>query len=401
MKFKVPTAYRELYFPHRYKVFYGGRAAAKSTEFGRALVIKGRAKKIRVLCAREIQRSISDSVHRLLCDQIEKLGFSEFYTITQNSIKGKNGTEFIFKGLHANTQEIKSTEDIDICWVEEAQSVSEESWQILIPTIRNEGSEIWVSFNPNEEDDPTYQRFVVNPPYDAYVRKVNFNENPYFPDVLRKEMEWLKAKDYQAYLHVWCGECRKHSDTLVFDGYFRVEDFETPRDARFYHGCDWGFANDPTTLLRCFIKGRTLYIDAEAWGVGVEIDNTPALFDKIDTARRWPIKADCARPETISYMRRQGFNISPAKKWQGSVEDGIEHLKTYDIVIHPRCKHTIDEFNHYSYKQDKLTGDILPVIVDAWNHLIDSLRYSLDGVIKGKGSMNISKAAVGRARRRK
>ena len=147
------------------------------------------------------------------------------------------------------------------------------------------------------------------------------------------------------------------------------EDFETPRDARFYHGCDWGFANDPTTLVRCFVKDRTLYIDREAWAIGCEIDNTPALFDQIDTARRWPIKADNARPETISYMRRQGFNITGAKKWSGSVEDGIEFLKTYDIVIHPRCKHTIDEFNHYSYKVDKQTGDILPVIVDAFIYI--------------------------------
>ena len=153
---------------------------------------------------------------------------------------------------------------------------------------------------------------------------------------------------------------------------------------RFYHGADWGFANDPTTLIRCFIDGKRLYIDREAWGIGVEIDNTPALFDTIDTARKWPIKADCARPETISYMRRQGFKVSAAKKWAGSIEDGIEFLKTFEIIIHPRCQHTIDEFNHYSYKVDKQTGDILPQIVDANNHLCDSLRYSMDGLIKGK-----------------
>jgi hypothetical protein len=157
------------------------------------------------------------------------------------------------------------------------------------------------------------------------------------------------------------------------------------------HNCD------PSTLIRCFIDGRKLYIDREAWGIGVEIDNTPALFDTVETARKWPIKADCARPETISYMRRQGFNISPAKKWQGSIEDGIEFLKTFDIIIHPRCQHTIDEFNHYSYKVDKQTGDILPQIVDANNHLCDSLRYALDGLIKGHGTMRINSKAVARA----
>lgn len=384
MQVTFPTAYKELFRPHRYKVYYGGRGGGKSWQFARALILLGYDRKLRILCTREIQRSISDSVHKLLTEQIDALGLNYFYAITRDSIKGANGTEFIFKGLHANSQEIKSTEGVDICWIEEAMSVSEDSWAVLIPTIRKEGSEIWVTFNPDSEKDPVYQRFLVNGAAGAYIRKVNFSENPHFPDVLRKEMEWLKSRDYQAYLHIWEGEVKRHSNALVFGNYFKVEEFETPARTRFYHGADWGFANDPTTLIRCFIDGKRLYIDREAWGIGVEIDNTPALFDTIDTARKWPIKADCARPETISYMRRQGFKVSAAKKWAGSIEDGIEYLKTYEIIIHPRCKHTIDEFNHYSYKVDKQTGDILPQIVDANNHLCDSLRYSLDGLIKGK-----------------
>jgi phage terminase large subunit len=384
MQVTFPTAYKELFRPHRYKVYYGGRGGGKSWQFARALILLGYDRKLRILCTREIQRSISDSVHKLLTEQIDALGLNYFYAITRDSIKGANGTEFIFKGLHANSQEIKSTEGVDICWIEEAMSVSEDSWAVLIPTIRKEGSEIWVTFNPDSEKDPVYQRFLVNGAAGAYIRKVNFSENPHFPDVLRKEMEWLKSRDYQAYLHIWEGEVKRHSNALVFGNYFKVEEFETPQRVRFYHGADWGFANDPTTLIRCFIDGKKLYIDREAWGIGVEIDNTPALFDTIDTARKWPIKADCARPETISYMRRQGFKVSAAKKWAGSIEDGIEYLKTYEIIIHPRCKHTIDEFNHYSYKVDKQTGDILPQIVDANNHLCDSLRYSLDGLIKGK-----------------
>jgi hypothetical protein len=172
----------------------------------------------------------------------------------------------------------------------------------------------------------------------------------------------------------------------VFD--ITVENGEYFANGVLVHNCD------PTTLIRCFIKGKTLYIDSEAWAIGCEIDNTPALFEKVEGSRKWPIKADNARPETISYMRRQGFNITGAKKWQGSVEDGIEYLKTYDIVIHPRCKHTIDEFNHYSYKVDKQTGDVLPVIVDANNHLCDSLRYALDGLIKGRGAMHIDSKAL-------
>ena len=398
-RIKVPPAFKGLSVKgKRYKVYYGGRGSGKSWACARVLLARGFERPIRILCAREIQKSISDSVHKLLSEQLEEMGLGGFYDITRDAIRGQNGTEFIFKGLRANPQEIKSMEGIDICWVEEAQAVSAESWDVLIPTIRKPGSEIWVTFNPLDEQDPTYQRFIVNPSADALVRKVNFDENPYFPEVLRKEMEWLKSRDYQAYLHVWEGEVRKHSNALVFGGRFTVEDFDTPRDARFYHGADWGFAQDPTTLIRCFIDGRRLYIDQEAWGIGVEIDKTPALFDAIESSRRWPIKADCARPETISYMRRQGFNITAAKKWQGSVEDGIEFLKTFDIVIHPRCQHTIDEFNHYSYKIDKQTDDILPQIVDANNHLCDSLRYSLDGLIKGHGMMKIDPKTLARAR---
>ena len=387
-------AFEELFRPHRYKVFYGGRGSGKSWSVARALLLLGYEKPMRILCAREIQRSISDSVHKLLCEQIDAIGLSGAYTITRDAIRCTSGTEFIFKGLRSNPQEIKSTEGIDVCWVEEAAAVSADSWDILIPTVRKPNSEIWLTFNPLDESDPTFQRFVLNAPDDAYVCKVNYDGNPAFPDVLKKEMEWLKARDYESYLHIWEGEVRKHSNAVIFAGRFRVEEFETPKDARFYHGADWGFSVDPTALVRCFIKDRTIYIDREAWGVGIDLDETPALFDTIETARKWPIKADNARPETISFMRRRGFNISAAKKWAGSIEDGIEFLKSYDIVIHPRCRHTIDEFNHYSYKVDKQTGDVLPIVVDSFNHILDGLRYSLVDLMRGRGQMQINPAAL-------
>lgn len=393
-KISFPPAYKFLATPSRYKVMFGGRGSGKSWAAAMFLLGLGFQKKLRILCTREIQRSISDSVWKLLCTKVEDMGLSGFYVPTRDVIRGANGTEFIFKGLRSNPQEIKSMEGVDLCWAEEAQAISAESWDVLIPTIRKPGSEIWLTFNPLDETDPTYQRFVLHPPTDAIVKKINYDDNPYFPDVLRQEMEWTKARDYEAYLHIWEGEVRKHSNALIFAGRFRVEDFDTPKDARFYQGADWGFAQDPTTLVRCFIVDRTIYIDREAWGVGVDLDETPALFDTIETARKWPIKADNARPETISFMKRRGFHISGAKKWAGSIEDGIEFLKAYDIVIHPRCRHTIDEFNNYSYKVDKQTNDVLPVIVDAWNHCIDAIRYSLDGVIKGRGAMKINPAAL-------
>ena len=299
----------------------------------------------------------------------------------------------MFKGLRHNATEIKSLEGVDICWVEEGQSVSKESWDLLIPTIRKQGSEIWISFNPGRPDDETYKRFVLEPPDDAVVVKVGYQDNPWFPDTLRKEMEYCRRVSPDDYRHIWEGEPSVLTEAQVFKGRYSVEPFETPSDIRFFHGVDWGFANDPTALVRCFIQGDRLFVDQEAYGIGVELDETPQLFDTIDTSRKWPIKADSARTETISYMRKRGFNIAAAKKWQGSVEDGLAVLKSFEkIIIHPRCRHVIEEFELYSYKVDKNNGDILPIIIDSYNHTIDALRYSLDGYIHGQGPLKISQA---------
>ena len=392
IEFEIPRALLGLNKPARYKILYGGRGGGKSFTVASLLLLFGIQRPLRVLCAREYQVSIKDSVHRLLADRIDALKLNKFYNVTQTAITGTNGTEFAFKGLRHNTQEIKSFEGVDICWVEEAQAVSAESWDVLIPTIRKPNSEIWMTFNPLSPDDATWTRFVVNPPPDAWVAKILYSDNPWFPEVLEAERLYCQRTDPDAYSYIWEGNPRVFSDAQIFRNKFIVEDFETPKECRFYHGADWGFANDPTTLVRSFIKGDRLYIDREAYGVNVELDETPQLFDSIETARKWPIKADCARPETISYMSRQGFRVTAAKKWQGSVEDGLAVLKSFEkIVIHPRCRHTADEFRLYSYKVDKTNGEVLPIIVDAHNHCIDAIRYSLDGYIRaGHGSLNMS-----------
>lgn len=371
LKFQIAEPFEPLFTPARYKVFYGGRGGAKSWAFARVLLLMGLQKPMRVLCCRELQNSITDSVHKLLCDQISELGFDGRYNITQKTITAPNGTEFIFKGLRHNVNEIKSLEGCSIAWVEEAQTVSKDSWDLLIPTIRKEGSEIWISFNPGRPDDETYVRFVKEPPDDAIVVKVGYQDNPWLPDTLRKEMEYCRRISIDDYRHIWEGEPSVLTEAQVFKNRYVVEPFDTPSDVRFFHGADWGFASDPTTLVRCFIKADRLYIDQEAYGVGVELDETPSLFESVDTARTWPIKADCARPETISFMKKRGFNISAAKKWSGSVEDGLALLKSFEkIVVHPRCRHTAEEFSLYSYKIDKNNGDILPVLVDKWNHCV-------------------------------
>lgn len=382
--------FQGLFKPFRYKSFRGGRGSGKSMSIARALIIKAYQSQIRILCCREVQNTIRDSVHKLLSDQIELLGLTGFFNITQNTIRGINGTEFIFKGLRADPQGIKSTEGIDICWCEEAQTVSEDSWSILIPTIRKDGSEIWLTWNPIDEDAPTYKRFVLNTPPGCIDVEVNYMDNPWFPEVLREEMEFLRDSDFGAYEHVWLGKPLTVTDAVVFNGKYKVEAF--PDDLwqkadRLFYGADFGFAKDPSTLVRCFMLDGCLYIDHEAYGVGVEITELAGLYRTVPDSDKWPIKADAARPETISHLRkRDGFNISAAKKWQGSVEDGIEYLRGFKkIIIHERCRHMADEARLYKYKIDKRTGEILPVIEDANNHLWDALRYALDGYITRKG----------------
>lgn len=383
----MSNPFLELWRPRRYKVYYGGRGSGKSWAIAEALIVMADMCKLRILCCREIQKSIKDSSYQLLKDTAIRLGIANRFVFLETEIRHKKtGSKFIFTGLLRNEQTIKSKEGIDICWCEEAQTISETSWETLIPTIRKDGSEIWLSFNPLNADDPTTVRFVENPPPEAYVRKVNYDENPYFNDALRREMEWDKKNDFEKYLHIWEGYPRTFSDAQIFRGKFTVEPFDdslAEQADRLFYGADFGFAQDPSTLIRSFMLDRNLYIDYEAYGVGVEIDELPQLYRSVPGADKWPIKADSARPETISYLRnRCGFNISAAEKWQGSIEDGIAYLKSFEkIVIHPRCKHTADEFRLYSYKTDKTTNEVLPVILDKNNHCIDAIRYSLDGYI--------------------
>ena len=382
----------ELWHPHRYKVFYGGRGSGKSFNVAQALVILADKGELRILCCREVQNSIRDSSYQLLKDTTERLGIRDRFEFTETEIRHRNGSRFVFKGLLRNEQSVKSTEGIDICWVEEAQTVSESSWETLIPTIRKDGSEIWVTFNPLHEDDPTTKRFITSPPPEAYVRKVNYDENPFFPPALRKEMEWDRKNDYEKYLHIWEGFPRSVSDAQVFRGRYAVEEFPdsfAEQADRLFFGADFGFARDPSTLVRCFMRDNRLYIDYEAYGVGVEIDELPALYRSVPGSDKWPIKADSARPETISYLATradQVFRISAAEKWQGSIEDGVAFLKSFEkIIIHPRCRHTAEEFRLYSYKVDRTTQEVLPIIVDKWNHCIDAIRYALDGYITRPG----------------
>ena len=346
----------------------------------------------RILCTKDTQNSLSDSALAIIKRVIHDMGLDGAFRQTKHGLSCKNGSEFIFRGLQ-HPDRIKSLDGVKYCWVEEAQNVTQEAWDILPPTIREEGSEIWVSFNPDMEDDPAYSMFVANERPDTERVLINYTDNKHFPDVLQREMEYDKRTDFEKYLHVWEGHCRTISDAQVFKGKFRVDTFTEPEDVDvFYYGADWGFANDPTAAVRCYIYDGRLWITHEAYGVGVDINDTPALFDPIPGIRDYYVTADSARPETISYMRKHGFpRMRPAKKGAGSVDDGVAFIRSFEeVVIHDRCKHTADEFKHYSYKIDPRTGDILPVLVDKKNHIIDALRYGLEAVMRKRRAATVN-----------
>lgn len=214
---EFPEKMQFLFEPARYKVAYGGRGSGKSWGFARALIILAGMRRMRILCAREVQKSIKDSVHKLLSDQIEAMGLSDKFQVLETEIRGANGSEFLFSGLSNQTAaNIKSFEGVDVCWVEEAQAVSKKSWDLLIPTIRKPGSEIWVTFNPELDDDDTWVRFVVNPPPGAVVVKVNYSDNPWFPAELEAERRHCYLTDRDNYDNIWEGATKSAVDGAIY-----------------------------------------------------------------------------------------------------------------------------------------------------------------------------------------
>lgn len=368
--------------PARYKGAHGGRGSGKSHAFAEMLVERCIMGKTDAVCIREVQKSLAQSVKRLVEAKIEALGVGHLFDIQQSLIKGPHGGLIIFQGMQNHTADsIKSLEGFDIAWVEEAQSLSQRSLDLLRPTIRKPGSELWFTWNPSKETDPVdvLLRGPVPPP-DAVVVQANFRDNPWLPDVLRDELEYDRDRDPDKFAHIWLGEYQRNSEARVFRNW-RVEEFDAPAGVTFRMGADFGFSIDPSVLVRCYIEGRNLYIDHEAWQIGCEIDRMPDLFMTVPEAEVWPMVADSSRPETISYLRNHGFpKILPAVKGARSVEEGVEFLKSFDIIVHPRCQHVIDELTLYSFEVDPQTQLVLPKLADKNNHCIDALRYACEGV---------------------
>lgn len=389
---KLITLFAPIRGDLRYRVMRGGRGSGKSFSAAKMAAIWGAIEPIRILCTREYQNTIKESFHAELKNAINSCPWlSTQYDVGIDYLRHKhNGTEFLFKGLRHNIDGIKSMAQIDLVIVEEAETIPAGSWQDLLPTIRAEGSELWIIYNPKRRDSWVAKNFDTDElPPRTLIADINYNDNPFFPAVLNEQrLHDRDVMDPALYRHVWEGAYYEQSDAQVFAGKYKTKDFKPQPDWDGpYFGVDFGFAQDPTTGVKCWVYDHKLYVEYDAAKVGLELDDTAQyLKTKVPDIEAHSSRADSARPESISYLKRHGLpRMEGVKKWAGSVEDGIQFMRAFDkIVIHPRCRDTINEMMLYSYKIDRLTGDVLPVIIDANNHIIDAIRYALAPMIKQK-----------------
>lgn len=379
-----------LFHKSRYKVLWGGRGGAKSWAVARALLIQGMEKPLRILCCREFQGSIRDSVHKLLSDQINALGFDSFYRVEQASIKGSNGTEFFFEGLKHNVAKVKSFEGIDRAWVEEAQTVSKSSWDTLIPTVRKEGSEIWLTFNPELDTDETYKRFVLQPPEDAIVQKVNWADNPWFPDVLLKEKDALKARDPDSYLNVWEGHCRQALDGAVYAKELR-EATEQNRITKVpynplkpvHTSWDLGWSDNTSIWFAQIVGFEYRLIDFYQ-----NSQQTINHYLEILQSKKYVYGTDYLPHDARAKQLGTGRSIEEIMRSSGrtikvvpllGINDGINAARTifsncwFDAE---RCADGLQCLRHYRYEPDLDTGTLSRKPLHDWaSHGADSFRY--------------------------
>lgn len=380
----------------QYRALYGGRGSAKSYSAALMAAVWGYAEPLRILCAREFQVTIAESFHAELKRAItERPWLEAAYDVGRDYLRGRNGTEFIFRGLSRNVQSIKSLADVDLTIVEEAEDVPESSWLALEATVfRNPKSELWAIWNPRDKGSSVDNRFRINPPPNALIREINWNDNPFFPPPL----ETLRARersrlDPQTYAHVWEGAYLENSDRQVFGGKVAVREFVPDGWDGPYQGIDFGYRPDPLCALRAWVHDDRVWIEHEAYGTGVEIDAMAEFITKrIPDFAKYATRADSAEPKTISFARRNGIpRIEPVRKWPNSVQEGIRFLRGFrEIVIHPRCPGTIRDFRLYAHKVNA-AGDVLPDLIDADNHGPDTVRYALAPLMIAR-----PKAVVGR-----
>ena len=367
----------------RFYILYGGRGSGKSWSVAQEMILSCLSREERILCCREHQNSIRQSVKRLLVDTMRRMGCRELFIVRDQIIYCPlTGSEILFSGLWGKEESIRSMEGITKVWIEEGQAISPTSMEALQPTIRSPGSSIYITMNPRLADDYVYVNFIapeiIRP--DAKRLRVNYVDNPWFKDTeLVNDMEWDKRTDPGKYRHVWLGELNFDDKALVFVGNVSMEHFFTPENAQFMFGQDYGFSQDPMAFVRSFMSDdeRTLYVDYEAGGMTrLSLFDHPREMDEIPQARQWPIKADSARPDYIVHLENEGFLISPTEKYNGSVEDGISWLQSVNIKVHPRCRLTWEELRTHKFLRHAQTQEVTRKPEDKNNHYIDALRYA-------------------------
>ena len=379
----------------RYRCAHGGRGSAKTRSFALMAAVRGfqeaeAGREGIIVCAREFMNSLDDSSMEEVKAAIASVPWlAAYYEVGEKFIRTRNGrVAFKFVGLRHNLNSIKSKARILLVWVDEAEDVAEIAWRKLTPTVREAGSEIWVTWNPESDESATHKRFRATPDDDVACVEINYSDNPFFPEVMERERQRDLRIAPDTYDHVWNGAFLTRTDAQVFAGKVELKAFEP--EAHWngpYYGVDFGFAQDPTTGNEVWVGDDRVWVRREANKIGLELDDTaPFLTKRIPGIVKHTSRADSARPESISYLRRHGLpRMEAAPKWQGSVEDGVAFLKAHAaIVVHPDCPDTAREFRLYSYKVDRMSGDVMPQIVDAHNHHIDGIRYALAPLIQGK-----------------
>jgi len=391
-----PPKLKMLFRSHRYKVIYGGRGSAKSWSVARALLILGASKKMRILCIREVQKSIKDSSHKLLKDQISTLGLGDFYEVLDTMIRGRNGTEFLFTGLSSQTEtSIKSFEGVDVAWCEEAQTISKNSWDILIPTIRKEGSEIWITFNPCLESDETYKRFVTNPPPSACVVFLNYYDNEWFPDVLEQERLHCEAtEDFDTYSNIWEGTCRAAVAGAIYAKEVALAVIQKritflPYDPHLKVHTVWdlGYADHMCVLFCQRGRNEVRVIDyiqenqASTEQIAALVKSRPYVFgrcflphDGFNKDRRSGGKSDA------DILRKLGFKVKPIPKT--SIEARIKNARAqFHRFVFDKGKCDVEDssllecLKRYRRAESKHDVDKAPVH-DEFSHGADAFGYS-------------------------
>ena len=393
---RFPKKLQFLFKPSRYKVCRGGRGSGKSWGFARALLIQGAGKPIRVLCTREVQKSIQQSVHQLLKDQIAALNLTLFYEVLQTEIRGQNGTAFYFSGLSDQTADtLKSFEGVDICWCEEAQSISKSSWNILIPTIRKPNSEIWATYNPQLESDETHRRFVIEPPPDCVSVEMNYNDNPYFPLVLENERQHaestMKTEDYA---HIWGGQCKPAVEgAIYFDAMSQTiaggRIREVPHDGslKTHVIFDLGMADSMTIILVQkvaseirvihYIEGnQRILADYSSELKGLRLDDQPMNWGKIYLPHDGFHKRHQSGKDDRQVLEGLGWSVEAVPNV--SIDTGIDRAREAFPRIYfnkQRTERLVECLKRYRWNINSKTGQATQPLHDEFSHGADAFRY--------------------------